>query len=111
MNGPADEAIERHTGIGEDVPSTAGFDGTATHPDDETADAAIGHEHVRPAAQHGHRCPGLLRDLQHAKHLVRSPRLNEAVGRATDPEGGEWRQHGPLSYALRAQGLRQRGTK
>ena len=52
---PAHQAVDRHAGIGADEIASDHVDPAAARTDDQTGHAAIGHEHVRSAAEHGDR--------------------------------------------------------
>src|SRR5207247_3325779 len=83
---PAHQTVDGHCGVGADVPVVEPPDLAVARAQDETADASIGDENVRAAAEERDRDCSLRGNLQRPDDLIAAARLQQPVRRAADPE-------------------------
>ena len=111
IDGPADQPVDGHGGIRPNAVAAIERHLAAARTDDQPADAAIGHQHVRSTAQHRHRHAGRARQFERRHQLVAAPRLDQPFRRAADLERRERRQRHVRPQAIGAERLLHGGDE
>ena len=100
---PAHEAVDRDAGVGAHAvrrPSASIV--AAARPHDQAADAGVGDEHVRAAAEHRH-AHARRRARRRTSTISRRARLDEPVRRTADLEGRQRRERRVAPHAIGAE--------
>src|SRR5439155_1640144 len=83
--------------------SAAGSHLAAAGTDDQSANARVGHEHVRSAAEDGHADALAARESQRRDDLVGTARLDQPFRRTADLEGRQRRERDVRPYPIGAE--------
>ena len=92
IDGPPNQAIDRHRRIHANLPGTKLFHTPASRSNHQPAYAAVPYQHVGPAAQNCHAYPSAMGQSKGVEHLICVAGFEQPLGGPADFERGDRRQ-------------------